>query len=460
MSGFAWTDEAVRHALGLREDLARSGLAYEGISTDSRTVGRGNLYVALVGERFDGHDFVFDALARGARGAVVSRPVAGEGSVPLYRVDDTLVGLGALAAHRRAALRVPVVGITGSAGKTTTKDFTRGALAGSLRVHATRGNLNNRVGMPLTLLGTPADAEAVVLEMGTNEPGEIAALARVARPDVGVVTTVGEAHLEKLGSVEGVLGEKLDLLRHMADGGRGVVGDEPASLPAAAREACRSLRVAGWSERADPDLRPGCAELDALGAYRFQWRGQAVTLAVPGRHAVVDALLALAVAELLDVPPRVAAQGVAAVETASMRGETRRVGDLTVTVDCYNANPPSVRAALDLLEARGGARKVVVLGSMLELGAASPALHEQVLRHALSLGIDLVVATGAFAEAATGLHDERLVVSADWKSAYPELRRRLSGGETVLLKASRGVALEGILPVLEADFGAALVEGA
>ncbi len=460
MSGFAWTDAAVRQALGLREGLAQGGLAYEGIGTDSRTVARGELYVALVGERFDGHDFVSDALARGARGAVISRPVAAEGSVPLYRVTDTLVGLGALAAHRRAVLRVPVVGITGSAGKTTTKDFTRGALAGSLRVHATRGNLNNRIGMPLTLLRTPADAEAVVLEMGTNEPGEIAALARIARPDVGVVITVGEAHLEKLGSVDGVLREKLDLLRHLGDGGRGVVGDEPAFLPAAAREACRTLRVVGWSERADPDLRPVGAEPYALGAYRFLWRGHPVTLAVPGRHAVLDALLALVVAELLNVPAQAAAQGVAAVEAASMRGETRRVGDLTVTVDCYNANPPSVRAALDLLNARGGARKVVVLGSMLELGPASPALHEQVLRHALALGIDLVVATGAFAEAAAGFQDERLVVSSDWKGAYPELRRRLAGDEMVLLKASRGVALEGILPVLEADFGAAVVEGA
>jgi UDP-N-acetylmuramoyl-tripeptide--D-alanyl-D-alanine ligase len=460
VSAFAWTDEAVRRALGLATGLAPEETAYAGVSTDSRTVTPGDLYVALAGERFDGHDFVPDALARGARGAVVSRVVPGASAVPLYLVGDTLVALGALAAHRRSALDVPVVAITGSAGKTTTKDLTRGALAGALRVHATKGNLNNRVGMPLTLLATPDDAQAVVLELGTNEPGEIATLARIARADVGVVTTVGEAHLEKLGSVEGVLSEKMDLLRNLAGAGQGVVGDEPAFLPGAAREAWGSVRVAGWSERADADLRPEGAEADEGGAYRFRWRGHDVALALPGRHAVLNALLALAVAELLGVPAHAAAQGISGVGAGSMRGDVRRMGDLTVLVDCYNANPPSVRAALDLLASRSGGKKVAVLGSMLELGAASAALHAEVLRDALRLPLDLVVATGAFAHAAAGVRDARVVTAPDWKSAYPALRERLVGDEVVLLKASRGMALEGMLPLLAADFGAALVEEA
>lgn len=460
MSGFAWTDAAVREALGLRADLAREDLAFEGVSTDSRSVRAGDLYVALVGERFDGHDFVADALARGARGAVVSGPVAGEPSAPLYPVEDTLVALGALAAYRRARLDVPVVGITGSAGKTTTKELVRGALSTSLEVHATRGNLNNRIGMPLTLLATPAEAQVVVLEMGTNEPGEIGTLARIARPDVGVVVTVGESHLEKLGSVQGVLEEKLDLLRSLAPGGRGVVGDEPDFLAAAAREACSHLWVAGWSQRADAHLRPEQVEVDAWGGHRFRWHGHTVTLAMPGRHAVVNALLALAVAQLLDVPARAAAQGVSAVEAGSMRGEVRRVGDLTLLVDCYNANPPSVRAALELLDGHAGQRKVAVLGTMLELGDASERLHAEVLRHALSLGLDVVVATGAFAVAAEGVRDARVLALAGWKDAYGPLRALLKGDEIVLLKASRGVALEGMLPLLEADFGAALVEEA
>ncbi len=458
MSALVWDDLAVRRALGLRTDLAEEGRTYTGVSTDSRTVEPGALYVALVGERFDGHDFVADALARGAAGAVVSRPVPAEPGVKLYPVDDTLAALGRLAAYRRRALTAPVVAITGSSGKTTTKDLTRGALEGALRVHATRGNLNNRIGMPLTLLETPADAQVVVLELGTNEPGEIRTLTEIARPDVGVITTVGESHLEKLGSLEGVMEEKLDLLRGLAGERRAVVGDEPAELPRRAREIVPDVRVAGWTEAADADLRPAEVEADVFGGTRFRWRGQTVHLQIPGRHAVADALLALAVSEFLGVDARSAARGVSAVPAAGMRSEIRRLGDLTLIVDCYNANPQSVRAALDVLEAHGAAsRTVAVLGTMLELGTGAPALHREVLADALRREIDVVVATGAFAEAAgeLGAAGERLLVAPDWAAAYPELRSRLRGDEVVLLKASRGVRMEELVERLEADLAVA-----
>lgn len=456
MSSFAWTDEAVRRVLGLRLDLAEAGTTFAGVSTDSREVEEGELYVALVGERFDGHDFVAEAAARGARGAVISRPPTGGDHIRLYPVPDTLVALGALASYRRQRLDAPVVAITGSAGKTTTKDLTAAALSASRRVHATRGNLNNRIGMPLTLLETPDDVEAVVLELGSNEPGEIRILAQVARPDIGVVTTVGESHLEKLGTIHGVLEEKLDLLRNLATGGRCVVGDDPAILADGARDVCPRLRVAGWSERADPDLRPEAPEVDVFGRYAFRWRGEPVSLPVVGRHGVANAMLALAVADLLAVPPGEAVRGLAAAETSPLRGEVRRIGSLTVIVDCYNANPQSVRAALDVLEGQGGGvRKVAVLGTMLELGAESGRLHREILEAALAREIDLVVATGGFEAAAHELgplNEERVITATDWRAAYSDLRERLEGGEIVLLKASRGVALEGILPMLEADF--------
>jgi UDP-N-acetylmuramoyl-tripeptide--D-alanyl-D-alanine ligase len=456
MTLFSWTDGSVREALGLRADLADPSIAFNGVSTDSRSVAEGDLYVALVGERFDGHDFVLDALANGAVGAVVSRPVETGGSVTLYPVDDTLVALGSLAALRRRALDAPVVAITGSSGKTTTKDLTRGALGSTRRVHATPRNLNNRIGMPLTLLSTPAEIDVVVLELGSNEPGEIGVLAAIARPDIAVVTTVGESHLEKLGSLEGVLDEKLDLLRGMAEGGRCIVGDEPPNLADAARALCSNVRVAGWTERADPDLRPESVEADAFGGHRFVWRGQSVALPLPGRHSVMNALIALAVAEAVGVGPKDAAQGLSSAEVTSLRGEVRRIGDVTVIVDCYNANPQSARAALDVLSGQSAAsRTVAVLGTMLELGAAAPRLHEEVLRFALDSDIDLVVATGDFAASAEVVApgDERVLRADDWQSAYPALRDRLEGDEIVLLKASRGVALEGLLPLLEADFG-------
>lgn len=452
MSAFIWSDASVREALGLPADGGAGAPVYAGVSTDSRTVTPGALYVALVGERFDGHDFVAEAVANGAAGAVVSRPIEA-GRTPLYQVPDTLAALGALAAFRRRRIRVPVVGITGSAGKTTTKELTHGALAGTMRVHATLGNMNNRVGMPLTLLATPDDAQVVVLEMGTNEPGEIGILARIARPDIGVVITVGEAHLEKLGSVEGVLHEKLDMIRNMAPGGRGLVGDEPEALAAAARQVAGDVRVAGLSSRADADLRAEALEPGSRGGYRFDWRGHPVDLGIPGKHTVVNALLALAVAETLGIPPEHASTGVASVTAGAMRSEIIRVGGLTVLVDCYNANPPSVKAALALLGEAGDGRKVAVLGTMLELGPAGPELHRSALEWALAAPVDVVVAIGAFAEAAEGVDDPRLLTARDWGSAYLELRERLKGDEVVLLKASRGVALEGMLPLLAADFG-------
>lgn len=456
MSSFPWTDLDVRQALGLRTDRADAAAEYTGVSTDSRAIEEGQLYVALVGDRFDGHDFVADATSKGARGAVVSREPTSDADVRLYPVDDTLVALGALAAHRRKRLKAPVVAITGSSGKTTTKELTAAALGGGKRVHATRGNHNNRIGMPMTLLAAPEDAEAVVLEMGTNEPGEIRILSQIAEPDIGVVTTVGEAHLEKLGSFDGVLQEKLDLLRGLADGGRCVVGDEPPELAEQARAFCPRLRVAGWSERADTDLRPADAEVDVFGSYRFAWRGQSVVMPLVGKHAVSDAMIALAIADLLGVAPKDAVRGLAGAQTNPLRGEVRRVGTLSIIVDCYNANPQSVRAALDVLEGQGAAtRRVAVLGTMLELGEASCRLHREVLRDALGRELDLVVATGAFGEAASevGANDpSRLIIAENWKEAYPLLRERLSGDEVVLLKASRGVALEGILPMIERDF--------
>lgn len=455
MTHFAWSDSEVRRALGLRTALAEAGVEFTGVSTDSRTTSEGDLYVALVGDRFDGHDFVTDAIAKGARGAVVSRPAAGDPETRLYPVEDTLEALGALAHHRRKSIDTPVVAITGSSGKTTTKELTAAALSGSLKVHATAGNLNNRIGMPLTLLATPTDAEAVVLELGTNEPGEIRTLAQIARPDVAVITTVGESHLEKLGSLEGVLDEKLDILRHLQEGGRCIVGDEPEVLGERARALCPRVRVVGWSARADESDQPAHADVDMFGNYAFEWRGYRVTLPMPGRHAVSNALIALAIADAVGVPAREAAAALASVELSGMRGELRRIGDLTVIVDCYNANPQSVVAALDVLQEQGGAaRRVAVLGSMLELGEASDTLHQRVLADAISRPIDLVVVTGAFEAAAQALElsDDRLLYGETWEEAWPEVRARLDGGEVVLLKASRGVAMEGLLPLMETAF--------
>ncbi|MFV2006436.1 MAG: UDP-N-acetylmuramoyl-tripeptide--D-alanyl-D-alanine ligase [Longimicrobiales bacterium] len=457
MGAYVWTDERVRAALGLPVDSGGGERPFTRVSTDSRNVEAGELFVALEGGHFDGHDYVVEALEKGASAAVVSRSLDRVDPGAVYEVDDTLVALGRLASHRRVALNASIVAITGSSGKTGTKDLTRGALEGSLRVHATYGNLNNRIGLPMTLLAAPDEAEVVVLEMGTNEPGEIGALAVIAEAQIGVITTISETHLEKLESLDGVLTEKLSLLRGLAAGGQAVVGDEPSELPDAARKLHPTCRVAGWTDGADADLRPDRPEMDLEGCWGFHWKGHPVSLEAPGRHTVRNAMLALTVADMLDVAPDRAAEGVSRVQPTGMRGEVRRLGGLSLILDCYNANPQSTRAAVDLLADLSARERVLFLGTMLELGDHSDELHHRVLSYACAGRVETVVATGEFAKAARSDPAlqawQGLLVRDDPEVAYADLRSRLEGDEIVLLKASRGVELERLVPMLEEDFG-------
>ena len=468
MTGFRWTVAEVELALvqgrcDLDRDASRPGAAdgvFTRVWTDTRSIEPGDLFVALVGERFDGHDFASDAVARGATGMVISRPVDDlPAEIRVFRVDDTLLAYGDLGAHRRSGLGVPVVGLTGSSGKTTTKEFLRAALATVKRVHATRANLNNRIGVPAMLLATPDDAEVVVVEMGTSEPGEIARLAEISRPDLAIVITVGEAHLEELGSLDGVYREKLDLLRGRKPGGASLVGDLPAELPERARRVDAHVGVAGATDRADAGLRPTDVRVLDDGCVAFRWNGEEVRLSQPGLHVAQDAWIALAAAEWLGVGSADAARGVAGVVAGSMRNEVRSFGPVRVVVDCYNANPQSTTAALDTLAARSGVR-VALLGTMRELGDRRAGAHREVLEHALAIGLDAVFATGDFATFAEGLDDPCLHLHADPTDAPAALDAWLAGREaTVLLKGSRGVHLEDLLPQFEARFGSVVRSG-
>ncbi len=472
MSDFVWTGAEVVSALetgtcgyaGAIEGLAApsgplAGHRYTRVWTDSRTVEPGDLFVALVGERFDGHDFLHEVTAKGALAAVVTRDAEqSPAGLACFTVADTLRALGDLAAHRRRALSVPVVGLTGSSGKTTTKELLRAALATTRRVHATEANYNNRIGVPQTLLATPDDAEVVVLEMGTSEPGEIARLAEIGRPDLAILITVGEAHLDLLGSLEGVMQEKLDILRGRADGGISLVGDLPEHLPERAREVDPRVHVAGDSGRADPERRAESVEIGEDGHARFSWGGRPVRMGLAGRHAAYDAWIALAAAEELGVPAAEAIRGVESVGAPGMRGEIRRIGAVDVMLDCYNANPQSTRAAIDTVAGRAGHR-VALLGSMLELGEAWAEYHREVLLHAAER-LDAVWATGDYLRAveadAGHVVPPNVSLHADPAEALPgileALRRTATAKDpaTLLLKASRGVGLETHVPALEA----------
>ena len=453
-----WTDAQVREALALPARPEAEELSFPRISTDTRTLGEGDLFVALEGPTFDGHDFLSEAASRGAAGAVVHRSAPSEGLLMLYPVQDTLEALGALARHRRRTLTAPVLAITGSSGKTTVKELLGAALATSFRVHLTRGNLNNRVGLPLTLLATPVETQVVVVELGTSEPGEIAALVNISEPNAAILTTVSEAHLERLESLEGVFHEKLSIIRGLGPDGWVIVGDEPAELPRRARDLHPDVTVTGLSPRADERWRGELVDADAEGCWRVRSPAGEVECGMPGRHGARNTLLALAAADRLGVPMGEAIRALEASRPASLRGETRRVGGLTLVLDCYNANPQSTRAALELLAQRPVAGpRIVVLGSMLELGGRADALHDDLLREALDGALDLVVGVGEFARAAERIASPdtstTLLAAEDAEEAFEVLRPRLTGNETILLKGSRGVHLETLAPRLEAAFG-------
>jgi len=453
-----WTRARVEDALATPP--ARSGegeRAYTAVETDTRTLGAGALFVALRGERFDGHDFLPEAVARDVGGVVVDHRFwkgrAGEAPAgpDYWVVEDTLAALGRLGRARRWALPARVCAITGTNGKTTTKDMARAVLATRYRVHATAANLNNLVGTPKTLLSAPDDAEVLVVEVGTNAPGEIARLGAVTEPDAAIVTTVAEGHLEGLGDVEGVMREKLALVESLRAGGTAYVGEEPAELAERARELTDRVRVAGWTDRADAPLRARRVEIDVDGRSRFLWGEREVRMRYRGRHHVRSALLALGVAVDWEVDADAAVGALERLEPPALRTQLVRYGDLRVLADCYNANPSSTEAAAGLLAElpRGGGR-VAVLGTMLELGPGAPQLHERTARRVADMDIDLVVATGAFARAFDGVAGSvEVIEEEDPMRAGRLLAERLRGDEVVLLKGSRGVALERLLPLLE-----------
>ena len=461
MSGaFVWTDARVREALGLDPDPATRDLTFTGVSTDTRTLDGGALFVALKGERFDAHAFLDQAVAAGARAAVVSEAEIGVEGLPLYEVADTLVALGDLACHRRKGMSWRVAAITGSSGKTTVKDALAAALAPSFPVHATRGNLNNRVGVPLTVLEAPADARLLVLELGTNEPGEIGILTAMVEPDASLVVTVSETHLEGLGTLDGVLDEKLALLEGTRDDGPVLVGDEPPVLAERARTLRSDVRVAGFSPRADEDLRGELLESDDDGHWTFRFQDREVRGGLPGRHGAMNLLLALSMAHLLGADLDAAVAAAASVQPGHMRGEILHLGDLRLVLDCYNANPQSMEAALSFLaELPRPGEKVAFLGSMLELGERASELHREVLDRARELPLCAVVGVGEFHEAVSGgaipgeASGPLVLLAPTPDEGYDRLRPYLTGDETILLKASRGVALERLVDRFREDFG-------
>lgn len=449
MKRLEWTMDEVADALAphARGELPRGDTAFSGVSTDTRTIGAGALFVALRGENHDAHDHLADAVAKGATGVVVSDAGrAAKLTAPVYVVDDTLHALGALGRHWRRGWGKPVVGVTGSNGKTSTKELLRAALGAAFRVHATQGNLNNQIGVPLTLLALPADAEIAVVEMGTSMPGEIALLRAIAEPDIAVVTSVAEAHLELLGSIEGVRREKSAIFEHVA------VAVVPATEPevlAMARERAARVIVAGLGAGDVQASRWGRSDDGVASGGWLEVNGVRIDVPLRGEHNLRNAMLAVAVASECGVPLADIARGIAAMPQPKMRLAAEPLGRALLINDAYNANPGSTRAAVDLLDGTArGRQRVLVLGTMRELGAGAAALHAEIAKRAVESSIEVIAGIGEFAPALRALHDGRVVAAPDVDELWPMLRAKLAPDAVILLKASRGMKLERIVPHL------------
>jgi UDP-N-acetylmuramoyl-tripeptide--D-alanyl-D-alanine ligase len=427
-----------------------------GVQVDSRKVEPGELFVALPGSRTDGSLFAAAAAEAGA-----AATLAQEGTVfagPRVEVADPLAALGALGTAVRDRSAATVVAVTGSNGKTTTKDLLAAALATRLKTVANQASFNNEVGLPLTLTRIEPGIQAVVVEMGARGPGHIAALARLARPGVGVVLNVGESHLGMFGSREAIAKAKGELVEALpADGTAVLNADDPQVAAMAGRTVAR---VVSFGQAAG-EVRAAGVELDGDGRARFLLHTPAgtapVVLPAPGEHLVGCALAAAAAAHVLGVGPDDAAAGLAAARLSPMRMQVHRRPDgLTVVNDAYNANPSSMAAALKTLAALGrqGGRTVAVLGEMAELGPDAAAEHDRIGRLATRLGIDRLVGVGepgrvmVAAARMEGMWPEEAEAVTDADAAVALLTPALGPGDVVLVKASRVVALDRVADAL------------
>lgn len=439
-----------REAAAAAAGTARGAVAgFSSVSTDSRSVSGGDLFVALQGERFDGHAYVREAHGRGAVAAMVSRPVEGCDDVPQIVVDDTRAGLGRLAAAWRSRFRLPVAAITGSNGKTTVKEMTAAILAthagGTEAVLATEGNLNNDIGVPVMLLRLRDQHRYAVLEMGMNHEGEIAYLTRLASPGAALVNNAQRAHIGMLGGIEAIARAKGEIYGGLGAEGVALVNADDAFAPYWRGLATgRRVVTFGLSSAADVRGERVANELRVVTpADAF-----AVRLRVPGEHNARNAVAACAVAFALGVPWQAMQSGLAAFAGAKGRLERKRGPNGSVVIDdTYNANPDSARAAISVLAAMPG-RRVLVLGDMGELGEAAAALHAEVGAAAKAAGIEQFVALGemsAHAAAAFGEGASR----ADSPEAAAQAARLGAQGDTVILvKGSRFMRMERVVTML------------
>ena len=439
-----WTDAQLVGILNLAQSVT-------GISTDSREIESGELFLALKGLNFDGHKFVEAALEKGACAAVVEREWAADREIegPLLIVPSALEALGAIARQYRRRFQLPVVGVVGSAGKTTTKEMIAAVLGRRYRVLKNQGNENNEIGVPKTLLQLEQTDEAVVLELAARKRGDISYLCSVAQPTIGVLLNIGTAHLEFFESVEGVAKAKGELLDYLDESLTALVNVDDC---VAAKEAKRTKgRLLGFGLGHGSQYRGEGLVLDQEGRGHFSLQNFSFQLQIPGRHNAYNALAAAAVGGLLDVPWEDIQSALNDFQPVAMRSQILRKNGICIINDSYNANPDSVRMALDLLSSMEGERRIAVLGDMLELGPRSAELHADVGCQVAAAEIDLLLATGPLSAHTVKAAQEAGLPSvcarhfADREALAECLVTVRQRGDLVLVKASRSMGLETIV---------------
>ena len=430
--------------------------SFSGLCTDSRKIRHCELFIALEGDQFDGHQFVAQVASQGAGGVLVSRKVAASASVAVILCHDTLQAFQDIAAYHRRRFNLPVLAITGSNGKTTTKDMVAALLGTRLQVLKTQANFNNEIGLPQTLLELTAEHEVAVVEMGMRGLGQITALTQIACPTAGIVTTVGETHLELLGSLDNIAAAKAELVEAIPPEGFVVLNADNPYVAAMASKARCSVITFGIHKASDlhgeniQNLADGVAFDCAYQGRRF-----AVRVPALGEHNVMNALAALAAGFKLGMNEQDMVLGLAQFVPSGMRMAIERVGPYLVINDAYNASPASTVSALTTLVGRkgkGAGRTVAILGDMLELGTRTEEAHREVGATAARLAVDLLVTVGPQAQfIAAGAIDnghQATFACPNQAEAIPLLQEKLVSGDVILIKGSRGMKMEQLIPYL------------
>ncbi|MCX7746963.1 MAG: UDP-N-acetylmuramoyl-tripeptide--D-alanyl-D-alanine ligase [Clostridia bacterium] len=424
------------------------------ISTDSRKINEGDLFIPISGEKFDGHDFIDASLDKGAAAALTHKdkePVPGK---VIIRVEDTLKALGSIAAYYRQKFKIPVIGVTGSVGKTSTKDMIASALSHSLKVLKTEGNFNNEIGLPLTVFNLAPHHEAAVIEMGMSGFGEISRLTNIAKPDVAVITNIGMSHIEKLGSRQGILKAKMEILEGLSEKGLVVLNGDDHLLYGT--KGLLKFRTVFYGMEEGMDYHAyNVKSAGEQGTYFEIAVGNSeykVHVPSPGVHNVYNALAAIAVGSELGVPMDKIIQGIKEFSPSKMRLSIISLNGIKVINDAYNASPNSMEAAIDVLKDLGEEnRTIAVLGDMLELGDWAERAHRDIGKYLISKQIDYIITVG---ENARAIASEALTLGASKDRILPfqnndEIKRFLEGfveaGDTILVKGSRGMKMEEIV---------------